>query len=604
MVAAVVTVWVTLEADFLSYPGWLAAQKADFILGPVFIGLYWLRRRPESRFGYLLIGFGAVGAVYILQSSSNPWLFGISLHWENVIYLCTLVLILTFPTGRLDGLAAKLIVFATVIVAVMYSVTILLVPQIGAENSISGCRALCPDNALAVTSNLPLAVDLISLMRYSVLAIEIATAGLLIWRMVTGTPPQRRALMIGVPIALLFTAFQITTTVLELVDPDGTTALHSVIQWGTAGARALIWYGFLFALIAAQLFAGRTLNRLVRRSLRRPSQGELEAMASEPLGDPDLRLVFRDPSSRSWVDADGGVAQQPPVPAAGRDLTIVERGGTPAVAILHDAQLNDDPELLQAVGAVALLAQENAEVDAAWRDAMRELRGSRARIVAAGDNERRRLERNLHDGVQQRLVAVRINIGVAREVANEDSVVGGRLDSIGDSVDEAIHDLREVAHGLYPPVLSQFGLIDALQHVQRHSAPPLTISAADIGRHPAELESAIYYCCLEAIQNATKHGGEGVRIAVTLRETEDVVSFEVADDGPGFDPSVTRDGAGLQHMRDRVGGLDGRLSIATSPGEGTTISGSVPLHGAEGTRGGSPIADVPAERERHVPAPR
>ena len=106
VLAAVAAVWVTLDADFLAYPAWLAAQKADFILGPVFVGLYWRRVRPGSRFGPLLIVFGAVGAVYILQSSSNPWLFGAGVFWEAAIFLGPLVLILTFPTGRLDGMAA------------------------------------------------------------------------------------------------------------------------------------------------------------------------------------------------------------------------------------------------------------------------------------------------------------------------------------------------------------------------------------------------------------------------------------------------------------------------------------------------------------------
>ena len=114
LVAAAVAVWVTLEADFLAQPGWLAVQKADFILGPVFVGLYWLRQRPESRYGPLLLVFGAVGAVYILQSASNPWLFGAGLHWENVIYVTNLLLILTFPTGRLDGVFAKLIILSAV----------------------------------------------------------------------------------------------------------------------------------------------------------------------------------------------------------------------------------------------------------------------------------------------------------------------------------------------------------------------------------------------------------------------------------------------------------------------------------------------------------
>jgi signal transduction histidine kinase len=576
VLAAVAAVWVTLDADFLAYPGWLAAQKADFILGPVFVGLYWRRVRPQSRFGPLLITFGAVGAVYILQSSSNPWLFGTGVLWEGVIYLISLVLILTFPTGRLDGRPAKLILLAAAVGFILNTAIVALVPQLGPDGSISGCRALCPDNALAITSQLSLAVDLIKFVRVEIIAIALATGGLLVWRMVTGTPTQRRALAIGTPIALLFLLFQLIYHLSKLVHPDA-PPLQSVIQWGLAGARSLIWYGFLLALIAAQLSAGRALHSLVRHSLRRPTQRELEAMLREPLGDPRLQLLFRDLRTGGWIDDDGRLTHEVPEPASGRSVTVVERDGKPAAAILHDAQLSDDPELLQAAGASALLAAENATLEAAWTDALLELRRSRARIVTAADNERRKLERDLHDGVQQRLVGVRIKLAIAGESDADASAIGSELDGIGEDLEETIDELREVAHGLYPPVLSRMGLLNALEHVRYHATTPVAIEASGIGRHAVELESAVYYCCLEAIQNATKHGGAEVHVSVALREEGDRLSFEVTDDGPGFDPSAAPSGTGLQNMRDRVGALDGEVSIVTVIGNGTTVSGSIPL---------------------------
>jgi len=574
----VVAVWVTLEADFLAHPEWLAAQKADFILGPVFIGLYWLRRRPRSRFGPMLIAFGFVGAVYVLQSSSDPWLFSAGLLWENVIGLATYMLILAFPTGRLDGLAAKLILLVAFAAAIVPAIVILLLlPQVGAGGSISGCRALCPENALALTSQPSLALDLWEIFRYAVIIVALATAGLLIWRMVTGTAPQRRAIAIGTSVALIFLVLQVTFHLLALVAPDA-TKLQQVIAWAFAAARAAIWYGFLFALIAAQLFAARALQQLFGQSLRRPSQRELEAMLREPLGDPRLRLVFADPRTGSWAGADAGaLASRPPEPGPGCDLTVVERRGRPAVAIVHDKQLNDDPELLQAAGAIALLAAENAELDAASNDALQELRQSRARIVRAGDNERRKFERNLHDGVQQRLVAIRISLGLASDLAAGQSRLEDRLDAITHSVEEALEELREVSHGLYPPVLSDWGLVTALKRIQLRSVTPIAVRAAGIGRYPAELESAVYYCCLEAVQNATKHGGQAVKVVVTLCDDANELSFEVSDDGPGFDPSAAPAGAGLQNIRDRVGALDGRVSIVTAPGQGTVVSGAVPI---------------------------
>jgi signal transduction histidine kinase len=533
--------------------------------------------RPASRFGPLLIAYGAVGAVYIVQSSSHPWLFGLGLVWEAVIYVGTLVVILTFPTGRLDGLAAKLILVAALVVAVPVDlIVVALLPHLGPDGSISGCRALCPDNGLAIASHPSLATDLYRYDRAVLIAIALATGGLLIWRMVTGTPPQRRALAIGAPIALLFTAFQIAYQFLRLVDPDP-TALHSATQWGIAGARSLIWYGFLLALIAAQLFAGRALHSLVRQSLRRPTQHELEAMLREPLGDPQLQLRVGDARTAGWVDANGHLAHELPAPAQGRMLTVVERDGQPAAAILHDAQLSDDPELLQAAGASALLASENATLEAAWTDALLQLRQSRARIVTAADNERRKLERDLHDGVQQRLVGVRIKLAIAGESDADAPAIRADLDGIGEDLDETIDELREVAHGLYPPVLSRMGLLNALEHVRYHATTPVAINASGLGRHAVELESAVYYCCSEAIQNATKHGGADVHVSVTLREADDRLSFEVTDDGPGFDPLRAHSGTGLQNMRDRVGALDGHVSIVTAIGNGTTVSGSIPL---------------------------
>jgi signal transduction histidine kinase len=588
VLAAVAAVWVTLNADFLAYPGWLAAQKADFILGPVFVGLYWRRVRPESRFGSLLIAFGAVGAVYIVQSSSNPWLFGTGVLWEAAIFLASLVMILTFPTGRLDGLAAKLILLFAVVVALPpYLIVVALLPHLGPDGSISGCRALCPDNALAITSQVSLAVDLDKFVRVATIAVALATGGLLVWRMVTGTPPQRRALAIGAPIALAFTLVQITYQFGRLVHPDPTAVL-SVTQWAIAGARSMIWYGFLLALVAAQLFAGRALHSLVRQSLRRPTQRELEAMLRGPLGDARLQLLFRDPGARGWIDAEGRVAHELPQPRSSRGVTVVERDGKPAVAILHDPQLSDDPELLQAAGASALLAAENATLEAAWNDALLELRQSRARIVTAADNERRKLERDLHDGVQQRLIGVRIKLGIAAESDADASALSRELDGVGEDLDEAIDELREVAHGLHPPVLSRMGLLNALEHVRYHATTPVAIDASGIGRHPVELESAVYYCCVEAIQNATKHGGADVHVCIALRENDGELSFEVTDDGPGFDPAEAHGGTGLQNMRDRVGAFDGRVAIVTAIGDGTAVSGSIPLprnqDGSDGAR--------------------
>ena len=202
--------------------------------------------------------------------------------------------------------------------------------------------------------------------------------------------------------------------------------------------------------------------------------------------------------------------------------------------------------------------------------------GSLMRVAQAGDKQREALERDLHDGLQQRLVAVRIRLAIATELVPGDARLPGLLSEIGEGLDEAIDELREVAFGIHPTVLTDHGLVAALQHVARHAAGPVAVTSSGLTRQPAELELAIYYCCREAIQNASKHGGPSVKIVIVLHEDAHGVGFEVSDDGPGFDVATAKSGRGLQHMRDRIVLLGGRLSIDSKPGIGTVVSGAIP----------------------------
>ena len=202
--------------------------------------------------------------------------------------------------------------------------------------------------------------------------------------------------------------------------------------------------------------------------------------------------------------------------------------------------------------------------------------GSLTRVVQAGDRQREALERDLHDGLQQRLVAVRIRLAIAGELPSGDARLPRVLSEIGEGLDEAIDELREVAFGIHPTVLTDHGLVAALQHVGRAAGLPVAVNGTGLTRQPAELELAIYYCCREAIQNASKHGGPLVNIVIVLHEDDHGVGFEVSDDGPGFDVATARFGRGLQHMRDRIVPLGGRLSIDSHAGTGTVVSGSIP----------------------------
>ena len=231
----------------------------------------------------------------------------------------------------------------------------------------------------------------------------------------------------------------------------------------------------------------------------------------------------------------------------------------------------------------AELAARNARLDSALaasveqlRHQAAELQASRTRIVAAADCERRRIERNLHDGAQQRLTALAIKLSLACELAeSHDEQVREVLAELRTDVREAADELRCLAHGIYPPVLVESGLPAALSAVARRSTLPITVHAIPLGRYPAEIEAAVYFCCLEAIQNACKHAGDRARLDVRVWADGAALAFDVSDDGQGFQVSRRGLGAGFVNMQDRLCALGGSLRVESAPGQGTRVSGTV-----------------------------
>jgi signal transduction histidine kinase len=206
-----------------------------------------------------------------------------------------------------------------------------------------------------------------------------------------------------------------------------------------------------------------------------------------------------------------------------------------------------------------------------------ELRASRARIVAAADAERLRIERDLHDGAQQHLTSLSVRLLMAAKLASEDPELASLLEQLGAEVSDTARELRSLAHGIYPPLLRANGLADALFAAASHSTLPARVQAGSLGRYPADVEAAVYFCCLEAIQNACKHAGERATIRLRLREEAGVLTFEVTDDGSGFDATTRGVGAGLLNMADRIGAFGGHLRVDSFPGQGTTVIGTVPV---------------------------
>ena len=230
------------------------------------------------------------------------------------------------------------------------------------------------------------------------------------------------------------------------------------------------------------------------------------------------------------------------------------------------------------------VAVHNARLDSALQASLDEVRRqadelqrSRGRIVAAGDQARRTIERNLHDGAQQHLVALAVQLKLARSLMDRDpEQAKTSIDGLAEAVQDTIQELRDLAHGIYPPLLADKGLPDALVSAGRRSVLPVTVETPDLGRYPAEAEATVYFCVLEALQNAGKYAGERAEVHVRVTEDAHTLTFTVSDDGPGFDPRAGHMGAGFTNMLDRLGALGGSLRVESAEGKGTRVVGLVP----------------------------
>jgi signal transduction histidine kinase len=290
--------------------------------------------------------------------------------------------------------------------------------------------------------------------------------------------------------------------------------------------------------------------------------------------------------ARIWLPDVIGVDDEPlrvaPITNSGEllGMIVVRR---PAGALQFN---EDDDQALTELARQVGLALHNVKLDSALQESLDEvrrqadeLRASRARIVEAGDAQRRRIERDLHDGAQQHLVALAVSVNLVRQIAeNDPETANSMLEQIGKDLQEAVQELRNLAHGIYPPLLMDRGLAEALSAAAGRAALPTGVDADGIGRYSQAAEAAVYFCCLEALQNAAKHAGAGAQAMITVREDEGALLFEVSDDGAGFDLRTgAHEGHGFVNMRDRVGAIGGSINVESAPGHGTKIIGRIPL---------------------------
>jgi signal transduction histidine kinase len=338
----------------------------------------------------------------------------------------------------------------------------------------------------------------------------------------------------------------------------------------------IVCVGFLVGLVWRRVLLAQALALLGGALRAGHDRIDMRDALAGALRDPSVDLLFTDPDSSAWRDARGDPVVWPP--DVGPDRAVTTVGGDRErrdVALVHDAALLDDRELLDGVSGLVLAGWRHERLTAGLRTAMGDVAESRRRIAEAADVERARIERDLHDGAQQRLVGLRIRLGMAEELLTSDPATGVRVvKELGFEADAALDELRALAHGVYPPLLADRGLPEALQSMAMQAPLPVHVAAADVTRQPIEIRSAVYFACVEATQNAVKHARGATGVWIELRQASDRLRFEVRDDGQGFEsPGVG--GQGLRNMRDRVAAVGGRLGVVSAPGHGTRVIGSI-----------------------------
>jgi signal transduction histidine kinase len=543
------------------------------VLGFALAGLLWVRSRPWSIFGRVLVAKVAVVALTALLGVAVSWLFvaGVVASWISA--LLTTWLMLAFPSGRL-GLGGRAVMAVAAATFVLIAVPQLFVAHsVTSLSAVGRCAADCPPNPLAVVDDRSLGHALSIAAGAGRTVWGIGLIACLIWTFISASRLRRRMIApvfaTALPFAVVFT---LTALVVDTLHSQRLSEQWIYVSFVVT--RIVVPLGFAGAILLAQAYAGVALSEMARELHHRPPLAEAEALVRRVLSDPHGQLGFWLPRLQRFVDRHGRTLALAP-----QDEWVswrrFRRRGTTVLALEHDPALADYPELVDAVGSALLLAVENRQLQQDLLGSINALRASQRRIAVAAAAERRKMERDLHDSTQQKLVAVRIQLALAREQTEPNTVVRNRLTDLGREVDEVLDELRSVAHGIYPQLLHAEGLSAALREAARRSIVPVVVQIDDIDRLPEELESAIYYCCLEALQNVVKHGGDEATATVRLSRNGRIVRFTVSDDGAGFSLSARPAGVGLTNMNDRISAVGGSLSIRSRPGNGTVVDGRV-----------------------------
>jgi signal transduction histidine kinase len=563
---AVGTVVVVTGSDVLMHPHFNATVRGLAVVLCVASGAYTRWRRPDSALGLLVAGMGLSFSLTSLMAFRAALPFTLGRLALAVFIVFTAYVFVCFPRDRLgDGFERRLMRAAVLASVVVWTLTVALAQQLPIGGPIAQCVGECPRNALQLVDAPASVADTLTVV---VSAINVLIlAGVTVALVAKARSPNQ--FLRGAVEPLLWT---MGATVAAY---GAFTALRDLGAAGTEASGAIVVAGFLsmpvgmlVGQIRGQIFAATRLGRLVSHAGDGAvTPPRVERLIAGVLGDPSLQLLLWSAGRDGYVDVQGAPARLPSQRAE-RAVTTLMRDGRPLAALVHDRGLDPGQGMTEGVAATALMLLENTRL-------LGELRASRARIAGAAQQERLRLERDLHDGAQQRLMGIQIKlslVGDLEEPIEREAV----LAEVEQDAAAAVEELRTLARGIYPPLLRERGLSDALSSMAVSTPGTVTVRRLGAVRYPPAIESAVYFSVLEAMQNATKHAGPGANLELSVECVETGVSFTVADAGLGFDERRQPPGLGLVSMRDRMAAVGGELVVTSTPGRGTTVSGSAP----------------------------
>lgn len=527
-------------------------------------GLLSWRRRPDNRLGPVMIATGFAWFASLLTEANAAWLYTIGTAVQYLYAAGFIYIFVSFPSGRLNRVD-RVLVAVTIVLTFGFEVAAMLF------GSKAGLRCTsCPSNEMRVIANNALAHDILVVQHILLTVLGVAVISVLIARRTRASQARRRAAEPVLPAGLFVLVALIAVGV------------NSVLGYPLGRIPSfLAFYGFATVPVAVLVvflrrrLAHGNVAELVIELGTPTAPTDLRDTLARALGDPSLELAFWLPAERRYVNASGRSVRLPDTDSE-RRATVVEREGQPIAALLHDPALEHNAELVQSVGAAAALALENERLHAELRAQLAELRASRARLVEATDAERRRIERNLHDGTQQRLVSIAMSLGLLESKLPEGSVEAPALvRETREALALALEELRELTQGIHPTLLAERGLPAALDELCRRAALPVHLELEFELEHrlPDQVESAAYFFASEALANAAKHSHAG-QVRVHAFSDGSKLTLEIADDGIGG--AAPGGGSGLRGLTDRVEALGGRMTVSSPPGRGTTLRADIP----------------------------